>query len=1149
MKKLQNRISLYFLFFSTLISIIIILLFYFSASSRVMTDIVQRLKDVTTIAARVVNTETHSKLKSPTMQNSYEYEIVKDQLIGIKKASPDIFSVYTVRQNEDGNVIFVADSEYGQEIGVKLGELYPDASELLSKNVGSMKSTLVEEKLYTDEWGTWLSGYSPLLNKDGTLSGILVIDMSAETVRKYMQDLVFMSVFILLLSILPALFIGRMIGRRVASPIIEINEAAEKIGHEQFDYRVEVKGSDEVSHLGNSINIMAEKLKKSRANLQEALEKYKGIFDDAVEGIFQTTVDGVFITANDAMIRMLEYENLDELVNSLKDVQNKLYRNPEDRDEILEMLFLQKKINQFETAFIRKSGAEISVEINAHLIKTKDGDYIIEGIVHDITSKKEQERTEKEKQIALASSRAKSEFLANMSHEIRTPLNAIMGMTDLVLRTELSEKQRGYLNKARISSKTLLAVINDILDFSKIEAGRLELEEINFSLYEVMENITEIFSQKAHEKKIELLISIDKSVPNALIGDPIRLGQVLINLAGNAIKFTTKGEVVISVKKVETQNGDVILEFSVKDTGIGISPERLEKIFDSFTQEDTSTTRKFGGTGLGLSISKKLVTLMNGKIKVESEPGKGSIFSFTSKIKKQPDEKQIKMITPAEMKGIKVLIVDDNATSREILSQIIGSFNMVAYTAEDGEKALELLKSEENQFDLVLMDWKLPGINGIETSKIIKQENPNGKIPIIFMVSAYAREDLLHESEKKVIDAFIHKPVNQSFLFDTIVGLFGKEHTFAVKKEESHSYGRIDKFKNRRILLVEDNPINREIAVEWLESEGMNVETAENGLIAVQMASSNVYELVLMDIQLPEMDGFEATAKIRENPDLKNLPIIAMTAHALKGDREKCIESGMDDYVTKPIDPEKLFSTMAKWISPSEKSITGNVEYFKVDINPDKNDYSEKIEIPGINTETGLFRSNHNLALYKKLLNSFGSSYGNAGNTIKEKLENGSAEDLKEVVRIVHSVKGVSANLGIETLSTKASEYENELGNAGICEDSMVQNGFFEELDYIIREIDEYFQKAGNPTEESSEPYEYIGRSKIADNLNSVLKLLDEDAYEAGEILRKNIEYLKETEKKDKIDELTQSMENYDMDNVKIILENILMEWGKQDER
>jgi signal transduction histidine kinase/CheY-like chemotaxis protein len=532
--------------------------------------------------------------------------------------------------------------------------------------------------------------------------------------------------------------------------------------------------------------------------------------------------------------------------------------------------------------------------------------------------------------------KAKSEFLANMSHEIRTPMNAIMGMAHLALKTDLSAKQYDYLKKVDISAKSLLGIINDILDFSKIEAGKLDMEALDFQLEDTLDNISTLVGIKTQEKGLELLFKTDPAVPTALVGDPLRLGQILINLANNAVKFTDTGEIVIATELVQKDASQVTLKFSVQDTGIGMTAEQAAKLFQPFMQADSSTTRKYGGTGLGLTISKRLAEMMGGKIWVESEKGRGSMFSFTANfgLGKEKAKKQYKPVS--EMRGMKVLVVDDNATSRDILQDMLESFTFVVTVAASGPEGISELEAadKDKPFELVVMDWQMPGMDGIEASRRIKHNKNLSKVPTIVMVTAYGREEVMQQAEEAGLEGFLLKPVNPSMLFDAIMQAFGEAlpETSRVAHRHEQEAEALEHIRCAQVLLVEDNEINQQVAQEILEGAGLKVILATNGQEAVDAVKENNYDAVLMDVQMPVMDGYTATRKIREweggrrnaeggmgNEGNDPIPIIAMTAHAMAGDEDKSLQAGMNGHVTKPIDPEQLFVTLQKWIKPGEK--------------------------------------------------------------------------------------------------------------------------------------------------------------------------------------------------------------------------------------
>jgi len=464
--------------------------------------------------------------------------------------------------------------------------------------------------------------------------------------------------------------------------------------------------------------------------------------------------------------------------------------------------------------------------------------------------------------------KAKSEFLANMSHEIRTPMNAIIGMAHLALKTDLTPKQHDYLKKVDISAKSLLGIINDILDFSKIEAGKMDMESVDFQLEDTLDIISTLVGIKTQEKGLELLIKTDPAVPTALVGDPLRLGQVLINLSNNAVKFTDAGEIVVAVEPVKEDGDQVTLRFSVRDTGIGMTEQQAAKLFQPFSQADSSTTRKYGGTGLGLTISKRLAEMMGGEIWVDSQPGQGSTFSFTANFV-LGKEKARRLYQPiADLRGMKVLVVDDNATSRDIFQDMLESFSFDVTLATSGREGLAALEkaSPDRPFEIVIMDWKMPGMDGIEATRLIKSHKDLSKIPAVIMVTAYGREEVMQQAQEVGLEGFLLKPVNASMLFDTIMQAFGLETSAAPRMAQKNGQQAeaLEKIQGARILLVEDNEINQQVAREILEGAGLTVVLANNGQEAVQAAKQEYFDALLMDIQMPVMDGYSATRKIRE---------------------------------------------------------------------------------------------------------------------------------------------------------------------------------------------------------------------------------------------------------------------------------------------
>ncbi len=1129
-----------------------------------------------------------------------------------------------------------------------------------------VEDELVEDVKITDSWGRTLfvkngkrdipklRRYEIIVYEGKDIGGVEIF----LTLKEYRKDL-FRLLEATVLTLVGAILViaactGMLLRIFIRKPLNILKQEMDHVANGDFSYKFEEipprelaeiadkfsNMSSEVEARENALHSINRKLleemserKLAESALDRAEQKYRSIFENAVEGIFQSVPGGTFLSVNPALAQILGYKSTRDLIGKVTDIGD-IFVDPRSYEFFITQLVKNNTVSRFEFQFLNVEGAvrwgclnartatsgengdiryiegifeditdrkqaeldllrvserrreleqiinrspvvvflqrnmpglpfefvsesisqfgyspedftsgrvtirriihpedfsRVVSEINhfgsegkneftqqyrlmtqSRKVRSTDVRILVrkddmgnvthfQGIMIDITVSKEIEKAKLQREVAEAATHSKSEFLANMSHEIRTPMNAITGLTELAMKTKLTARQYDYLRKIRTASHSLLRIINDILDFSKIEARKLTLESVNFDLQGVFENLSALSANKAAEKGLELLFAIFEDVPCGLIGDPYRLGQILTNLTNNAIKFTNKGEVLVNVSLEKKGFKRVMLKFSVRDSGIGIPSDLLPKLFSAFTQADGSTTRKYGGTGLGLAISKQLAKMMNGSIWVESEPGRGSTFNFTAEFGLQQKYKKFKPVIPDDLRGMRVLVVDDNRFSREILQRFLTSLTFETKSVGSGEDALEELKkaAEETPYKLVLMDWRMPDMDGVDTIKLIKEASWLDQLPTVIMVTAFDREDVSWQTEYIGVTSFLIKPVTQSLLFDTIMEVFGRE----VDKASRDHIARSEKteaeeiIKWTRILLVEDNSINRQVAMELLENAGVMVDAASNGKEAIHTLEKFEYDAVLMDVQMPEMDGYEATELIRCDPLYKELPIIAMTAHAMTGDREKCLESGMNDYLTKPIDTGQLFSTLAKWIKPKERKPDKNMPKRRI---PAKHtDELLPDNLPGIDIEAAMKRLENNAGLYKKLLKEFKRDYAGAADKIRDALEKG---EKNTALRLAHTLKGVGGNISAPELQEAASKLEMGIKHRNTGDyDSLLEDveKILDNLMESLKGLDQFDAETKPDTVAESDEAVQTDPSKVLPLLVELYALLRENDLDA----------------------------------------------------
>jgi two-component system, sensor histidine kinase and response regulator len=862
--------------------------------------------------------------------------------------------------------------------------------------------------------------------------------------------------------------------------------------------------------------------------------KFRAVFEHALDGYFFVSVDEGVLSCNPATLQLFGVDDERALLGRMPWLTPlSPPQQPDGADSanaaqhLLNAARQAGRAQRCEWCFLRSDGSAFTVELA--VMPILQGTRQLYGLIaHDVTLQKHAEQVMRDaRDAAQAAASIKSSFLANMSHEIRTPMNAILGMTHLALRDDMAPRQRNYVEKAHRAARGLLGILNDVLDLSKIESGRLEIEHIAFRLDAVIDHMVDVIGVKAEEKDIELLFSAQPGIPTALVGDPVRLGQVLINLGSNAIKFSEQGDVIIAVTLEACDAAEVELHFSLADCGIGMDETQLARLFQPFTQADSSITRRYGGTGLGLTISRQLVELMHGRIWAESRPGEGSVFHFTARFGLQAQSELPRAPLANELAGARALVVDDHDGARDVLQALCSGIGLDAQAVAGGEEALAVIAQAPDAYRLVLIDWKMPRMDGLQCAAEIRRRWPLAGMQLI-LVTALGHDDVATQSAGKQFAAVLHKPVTTSALLDAIAcATHGAVSPIGVPDDDADLAAGMAAVAGARVLLVEDNELNQELARDLLERAGVVVESAADGRLALDMlARDQAFDVVLMDCQMPVLDGYSATREIRAQPALAAMPVIAMTASVLEEDRQRMQACGMNDYIPKPLDVPKMFATLARWVGPVPAGRTPPAA--------SASDGDGVPHLPYLDRTVGLSHCMDKPALYRRVLRGFiRSQHGFAAQF--ERLR--AAADADAAARQVHTLRGLAGTIGADVLARVAATLEQHL-QAGAPEDDIevAARAVTHELGALLGALQAHPWLTDGPDEARGDAREQPDTARLAEPLRRLRQLLADSDAEARTVALELHALLRGTAFEAGAVELQEALERYDFDQAGVAL-------------